>query len=391
MKVLLLGGTGMFGRQTAALLANENLITEIGIASRKLENAQGAIGELGEKAHAVCVDINDLSQLSAIAANYDIMVNAAGPMSEVQVPAIQAAIEAGVHYTDLGALGKYAQAALQMDAQARGRGITAIICSGWIAVNNLMAVHAFRQLDQTERLSAVFLFDYSPGGYFSPDQSLIRTRETGKVETSWDLIDTAGGPILSYEDGHWKRLDPLEKPGEIIHPSGCMVTAYLTDSPSIFTLPSYLPGVKTINCLLGMVPPQLMELFIQKSQRITRGETDWTGAAMDFFETAMADQERWLVSPAGYPGDWWMWAVAEGQKDGRKARYMCWPAMILNWTTIPFVITTLRILRGEISQYGVLPSEACFELGSFLDEASKYLAGEDQGKPLLNDRFDWLE
>jgi len=256
---------------------------------------------------------------------------------------------------------------------------------------DLMAVHASHQLDKTEQLSACFLFDYTPGNYYSPVQSLARARELGRVETSWDLIETAGESILTYRNGSWIRLDPLENPVEVIHPSGSRVTAYLTDSPSIFTLPSCIKGVQSVTCLLGMIPPQLMELSIQKSQRISRGETDWTGAAMDFFETAVADQERWLRSPADYPQGWWMWAVAEGLKEGRKARYLCWPTMILNWTTIPLIITALRILRGEVSQHGVLSTEACFELDSFLVEASEYIGEEHQGKPLLNDHFEWLE
>jgi hypothetical protein len=196
---------------------------------------------------------------------------------------------------------------------------------------------------------------------------------------------------MTYREGTWIRLDPLENPVEVIHPTGSKITGYLTDSPSTFTLPYYLPGVKTVNCLLGMVPPQLMELFIQKSQRIAGGETDWSGAALDFFETAVADKDYWLVAPASYPSGWWMWAVAEGQKGGRKARYLCWPSMVLDWTAVSLVIVALRILRGEISQHGVLPTEACFELGSFLIEASKYIPKEHQLKPLLNERFDWLE
>ncbi|MGE5123175.1 MAG: saccharopine dehydrogenase NADP-binding domain-containing protein [Acidobacteriaceae bacterium] len=93
MKALLLGGTGSFGKSAAALFAGESLITKIGIASRNLENAQQAANELGSKGHAVCVDIQDLTKLSTIASDYDIIVNAAGPTSEVQVPALFAATE----------------------------------------------------------------------------------------------------------------------------------------------------------------------------------------------------------------------------------------------------------------------------------------------------------
>ena len=391
MKVLLLGGTGLFGKRAAALLARENLITEIGIASRNLETAQRAAIEFGYKVHAVCLDIKDLPRLSSIAAGYDIIVNAAGPTSEVQVPALQAAIQAGVHYCDLGVTGKSAEIAIQLDSQAQARGVTAIISTGWIAVVNLMAVHAAHQLDEAEQMSVCMLFDYSPGDYFSPEKSLARARELGRVETSWDAIETAGGPVLTYRAGSWMRLEPLENPIDVLHPSGDKITAYPADLPSILTLPSYLPGVQTAIGLLGMIPPQLMELFIQKSQRIARGETDWTGAAFDFFETAVADKERWLTTPPGYPSGWWMWALAEGHKDGRKACYLCWPSMVLDWTTVPLIIVALRILRGEVSIHGVLPPEACFELGSFLEEAARYVRDEYRGKSLLEERFQWLD
>ncbi|MEE4236756.1 MAG: saccharopine dehydrogenase NADP-binding domain-containing protein [Anderseniella sp.] len=391
MKVLLLGGTGGFGAQAAAYLAGDNLITEVALASRRIEVAQQAAVRIGDKATAVCVDIKDVARLSSVASDYDIIVNAAGPTSDVQLPAIQGAIEAGVHYCDVAAIGKYAERAFQLDSQARAKGVTAVIATGWVAMNNLMAVHASRMLEDTAEISVSWLFDYTPGNYFSPVQSLARTRERGRVETSWDLIETAGEPVMTYRKGSWIRLDPLKNPVEVVHPSGSMITGYLTDSPSTFSLPYYLPGVKTVTCLLGMVPPQLMELFIQKSQRIARGETDWSGAALDFFETAVADKGRWLVAPASYPTGWWMWAVAEGQKEGRKARYLCWPSMILDWTNIPLIIVALRILRGEVSRRGVLPTEACFELSSFLDEVTTYVPEEHLGKPLLNERFDWLE
>jgi saccharopine dehydrogenase-like NADP-dependent oxidoreductase len=391
LKVLLLGGTGLSGRIVAALLAREDLISEIGLASRNLETAQRTANEIGDKAHAVCVDIQDLSRLSSLASDYHIIVNAAGPTSEVQVPSLKAAIEAGIHYVDLGVTGKSAQRALQFDSQMQTRGATAIISSGWLTILNLMAVHATGQLDKTERLSVCMLFDYSPGNYYSPEQCLIRAREKGRVETSWDIIETAGEPVLTYRTGRWVRLDPLEHPFDILHPSGKKITAYLMDSPSILTLPGHLPGVQTVTCLLGMIPPQLMKLFIQKGQRVTIGEIDWEEAAMEYFETAVEDKQRWLSTPPDYPSGWGMWVIASGYKGGRKAHYLCWPSMFLSWTCVPLVIVTLRILRGEVSLHGVLQSEACFELESFIDEAKKYVREDHRGKPLLNERFDWLD
>jgi hypothetical protein len=151
-----------------------------------------------------------------------------------------------------------------------------------------------------------------------------------------------------------------------------------------------MPGVQTVTCLLGMVPPQLMELFIRKGQRVARGEIGWEEAAVDYFETAVADGQRWMTVPPDYASGWWMWVIASGLKDGRKARYICWPSMILSWTSVPLVITALRILRGQVPLHGVCQSEACFELTSFLKEAEKHVRPEHRGEPLFNERFDWL-
>jgi hypothetical protein len=134
-----------------------------------------------------------------------------------------------------------------------------------------------------------------------------------------------------------------------------------------------------------------MELFIRKSQRIAMGEMDWIEATKDYFEAAVAEKDHWLVSPGGYPRGWGMWVVAEGQKDGRKARYICWPAMFLDWTTVPLIIVTHKILKGEVFQHGVLQTEAILELGPFLEEAAKYVGKENRDTPLLNKRFEWLE
>jgi saccharopine dehydrogenase-like NADP-dependent oxidoreductase len=179
-----LGGTGVFGRQVAVHLTREKLITELALASRHIENAQQAASEFGNKARAVSVDIRDTAGFSSIASDYDIIVNVAGPTSEIQVPAVQAAIQTGVHYCDLAAIGKYAAEALKLDSLARARGVTAVIAAGWVAVNNLMAVHASHKLDKVEPISACWLFDYTPGNYYSPVQSLARSRELGRVETS---------------------------------------------------------------------------------------------------------------------------------------------------------------------------------------------------------------
>jgi saccharopine dehydrogenase-like NADP-dependent oxidoreductase len=392
MKVLLLGGTGVAGKGAASLFVRENLITEIGVASRHIEAAQRTAAAIGEKARGVCADIKDPHKLASIASEYDIIVNTAGPTSEVQIAAIQAALEAGVHYCDLGINGRPAEKALGLDAQARAKGVTAIIGTGWCAVTGLMAVHASQQLEKVEELFTCMVFDYSPGGFFSPDTFLARAHEKGYIETSGvDLIEGGQGPVWTYRKGHQIHIEPMEHPIEVDHPSGSRITAYPIDTVESVTLPRYLPGVDNLSTLFSIIPPQLTELFIQQSHRVAKGELDPARALVAFYEAALEDKERWLSSPPDYPTGWWMWAAAAGYKHDRKARYMCWPSFLLDWTNVPLVIVALSILRGEVSLHGVFPPEAYFELKPFLEEAAKYMREEDREKPLLNVRFDWLE
>lgn len=393
MKVLLLGGTGLFGRETAALLARENLVTEIGIASRHFEAAQRVATAIGDKACAVCVDIKDVKRLSAIAEDYHIIINAAGPTSAVQVPAIRAAIEAGAHYCDLGIVGRSAEKALHLDAQAQSRGVTAIIGTGWLAITSMMAVHAKHQLGETFEVAVCLSFDVSsPESYFSPEQSLARARATGHVDPSWeDPLEIARGPVLTFRAGHWMRVEPYENPIDIVHPSGDKIVAYPVDSLDSITLPPSLPGVKTVSSLFSFIPPQLNELYLRQGRRIAAGETDPAGATLAFLEEAVANQEHWLSKPTGHPSGYMMWVVATGRKNGRQARYLCWPEFILDWTNVPLIIVALRLIRGDVSMHGVLPPQSCFTLASFFEEASWYVSEKNRAKPLLNERLEWLE
>ncbi len=391
MKVLLLGATGVSGRTPAVLLAREKQITEIGIASRRLAAAQKAAAEISDKGRAVCVDIHDLPRLASIAAEYDIIVNTAGPTSEVQVPAIQAAIEAGVDYCDLGVNGRPAEKALVLDAKAQAKGVTAIICTGWCAVTGLMAVHAFHQLDKVDDVSTCMQFDYSPGGFFSAEKVLARAKEQNHVDNSGvDLMETAVAPVCTYRNGRPMRIEPIANPIQYEHPLGGTITAYPNDSVESVTLPRYLPGVNNYSSSVILFPPPLNELYIQLGQQIASDESDPAGALVSFYEAILEDKDRWLVNPSGFPGGWWMWAVATGYKNGRKARYFCWPSMYLDWTSTGLIITALRILNGDVAMHGVFPPEACFELGSFFEEAVQFVPEEHRDKALLHERFDWL-
>jgi saccharopine dehydrogenase-like NADP-dependent oxidoreductase len=91
-RVLILGGAGGNGTWAASTLVASDLVSEVGLAGRNLERLDRAVTEVGNKAHAVQVDILDERRLAAVVADYDIILNTAGPEYEVLLPALRGAI-----------------------------------------------------------------------------------------------------------------------------------------------------------------------------------------------------------------------------------------------------------------------------------------------------------
>lgn len=385
-KVLLLGGSGVFGSLTAHSLVTSDIVSGLGIAGRNQNEITRVASEVGDKAHAVQVDILDERHLVSVAADYDVVVNTAGPESEVLFPALHGAIAAGTHYCDIGADGRTVEKQLKLDAMAKERGIIAVVGIGLDpGYDNLLALHASRQFDNVEEVQPRFYVT----GYLS--KAVDALRMTGHVDTSFQqLVDGMSSLVRVYRDGRWIDIDPLENRVDIVLPEGGTVTAYPVGHSETITLPRHLPGVRNVSCVIAFSNPQLGELLVREARRMSLREVTAKDAARSFLETIGTDPDYWLKTPVGLddPG-WIMWVVATGRKGSRWAQYTCWPIR-LGGTVVPLTVATLRILRGEVSARGVLPPEACFEPMSFFEEAARYRRAVSRDEPLIGEFLEWL-
>jgi len=366
-------------------LVASDLVSEVGIAGRNQDALTRVASEVGDKARAVQVDILDERRLASVAADYDVVVNTAGPEWEVLLPALRGAIAAGTHYCDIGADGRTVEKQLELDSMAKERDIVAVVGMGLDpGLDNLLAVHASRQFDRVEEVQPRYVAGYIP-------QAVDELRKTGRVDMSLqETVNAMSGPVRIYRDGRWMDIDPLENQVDITMPEGGTVTAYPVGHSEAITLPRHIPGVRSVSCVLGVSTLQLGELLFREARRISRGELTAKDATRSFLETIGTDPDRWLKTSAGplaAPG-WRMWVVATGWKDGRRARYTCWPIRLGG--TAALTVATLRILRGEVSARGVLPPEACFEPMPFFEEVARYRRDEDRDKPLLGEFLEWL-
>ena len=386
IRVLLLGGSGRFGERAAQCLVSSGVVSEIGLAGRNEDVLRRRVSEIGKKAHSVLVDIRDERRLAAVARDYDVLVNAAGPEWEVLLPALRAAIDAGTHYCDLGADGRTAEKQLELDSLAKGQDVVGIIGVGFDpGIDNLLAMLVYRQFDSVDEM--MFCFHLA-----LPDdllrEAVEELRKSGRVDSSWQLVmSNIRGPVRVYRDGAWKVVDPFDHGVEVKSPQGLTLTAYPCANPELITLPRYLPSVRNLSCVCGVSPPEISQLVHDEAQRISRDEVTAEGATRSFLKTLGSDHEDWLKRNA--PG-WDMWLVTTGLKEGRRARYTCWPVGVA-YTSIPLAVAAFRILRGEVSVRGVVPPEACFEPMSFFEEVARYVPAEDRDKPFYGESMEWLE
>jgi len=410
MKVFMLGGYGGVGILSSELLAKSDLVSEIALAGRNMERAKQAVADIGDKAQAVQVDGADEEQLASLAAGHDIIVNAAS--NEVALPALHAAIRIGAHYCDVGWGRDFIAQMLELAVEARGAGITAIICTGASpCLTNLMGVHAADQLDETEQLQGgrSVVFEFGSYRYLTPQQWLEKPKESLAVlpkfrqVLGWNLEfaqQNESRTARVFQDGRWVDEDPLTSGLQVPLPQGGTVTAYPYGNwdPLFASLPDDLSKAPPVQAYFTPFPPQLHDLYREKALRVAAGDVDPETAVSAFYETVEADPDRWLTVTDDFDEFPLEWVTAVGRKEGRAARYNCWlvPAMWIEGntrlhTSAPLAVAVLKILRGENQERGVMTAEKAFEPVPFFDEVASLLPEPPPDGKLIGESFEWLE
>ncbi|MHB8576699.1 MAG: saccharopine dehydrogenase family protein [Dehalococcoidia bacterium] len=362
MRVLVLGASGGVGRGVTRLLAKSDLVTELVLAGRRLEAAEAVAAEVGEKARAAQVDIHDAARLRSLSAACDIVVHAAGPHYETLLPALRAAIEVGVHFTDFSDGGRSLRQALTLDADAKAAGITAIVGLGWSpGMTNLLAKHAYAQLDAVDELQIVWL----------ANKSLVKWRQSWHGAIMPSLLDSASGAVPTFRDGEWVDIVAPASGVDVVFPGGGTARAYPSGFPEPVTLPRYLPGLRTVSALAAHLPERVSDLYQEQVRRLSAGECTAEQASNAFYAALEAEPEPLPEDPPEFPGPT-AFVRARGHKNGRAVCLTC-TSTLRDGGSGNFALASLQILRGEISQRGVMPPEACLDPLPFLAQVVEML------------------
>jgi len=407
MKVFALGGYGKVGLAAIKLLAKSDLVTEIAVAGRNPERAEKAAKEIGAKAIALHADGTDEEKLTSLAADYDLIMNAA--TDDTVLPAIRAAIRTATQYCDANVVNE--QTLDPATASAAAAGITAIVATGVSpCISNLMGVHVARGLDQVEQLQLgrADIYNFRNGHELTPRQwrhdpeDGLAALPEFRYYIAWILQRLQENGIRAarvYRNGRWVEIDPISNGLETPSLQG----ATATSSPCACGHPlfgSLSPGpsrVPPVEMIFSPFPLQHGDVLRKQALRILGGEIDAETATEAFFRTVESDPHRWLTLPDEVDTMPKMWVRAVGRKEGRAARCTCWLTAPM-WdvggyylTSVSLAVAVRKILRGEVRERGVLIAEKAFEPLPFLDEAASLIPDSLPDGKMIDESFEWLE
>src|SRR2546429_6369971 len=121
LDVLILGGYGAMAQSTVPDLLASPGVDRVGIAGRSEAKAKAfAAAQQDPRAVPVPVDARDSPSLVREMKHWDCVINSS--WYDLNVAIIEAAIEAGIHYCDLGGLYHHTLRQLKLDARAEDAG-----------------------------------------------------------------------------------------------------------------------------------------------------------------------------------------------------------------------------------------------------------------------------
>lgn len=371
MRVIALGGAGAMGRLAVKTLAASEAVSELTIADYNLEGAGVLAGELGEKCTATKLDADNHGEMVDAVRGHDAALGTIGPFYKYEAKMARACIEAGVNYVSICDDYDAAAGLLELDADAREAGITAITGVGWTpGITNVLARKASGLLDEVEDIAVSW-------GCHTMDTE-------GKAVTA-HVLHIFSGMIPSYQGGRTAWV-PAGSGGERVRfpdPVGDVFVRNL-GHPEPVTIPRYI-NAGTVTLKGGMVEEYVNQLCIWLNRlwliHTQRQQDIWTWCgnniivpALDFIPGPGETGSACRVDVTGKVKGKWTHMVygAEAHMD------------LL--TGLPAAVCVQMLLEGKVDATGAMGPEACLQpeefLGRLKEGGIRFFQGPDMTDPL---------
>ncbi|WP_370589059.1 saccharopine dehydrogenase family protein [Pseudonocardia sp. C8] len=360
-----MGGAGWMGSTAARTAAAFPEFAEIVIADRNRGEAERVADHIGPKARAVAFDADRDDPGELLDGCWGVL-STLGPFTRFGTRILAAAIEAGCRYVDINDDWEPTLDALELDARARDRGVTALIGMGASpGVTNLLAVRAGRELDETEEL----MTGWALAGT-SPE-----VPGSGPSAAMLHFVHQCTGTIPVVENGDWRDVSPFQVVS-LDYPGIGEIRTRTIGHPEVVTLPRAFPGLRRCANLMSG-PEWYFERVHEVLARVeARTLTDTEAAVqLDQPQARPADAPPTVRTPT-------LWAWASGVRDGRPttvgAGLTRWPAgKMAGSTGIPAAIGLRLLARGDITATGVVTPETAVPADAFFAEFDPFCTQPD--------------
>jgi saccharopine dehydrogenase (NAD+, L-lysine-forming) len=226
MNIVVLGGAGLMGRYAVRDLVLNPEIDQVVVADLDVDLARQVAAILdSSKIKVQPADANDRASLISILNGAGSLLNAT--VYYFNLPVMEACLEAGVHYVDMGGLFYTTRVQLELHERFQAAGITAVLGMGSApGVPNVQTRYAAQRLDTIETIR---IYD----GIKPPSGDDIFFGYA--VPT---IIDELTMPPMVYRDGEFVACEPLAEPEEYwFEPPIGLLKTHLSLHSEVATLP----------------------------------------------------------------------------------------------------------------------------------------------------------
>lgn len=374
-RVVVLGGAGAMGQVIVRDLAESSDFDEVVIADFDKARAEALASRLGNgKLRSAFADINDAATLSAVLKDTDVIINSTPYYFNVRV--MEAALESGCHYMDLGGLFHVTREQQKLDQQFKDRNLVAILGMGAApGMTNVMAAAAAKQLDKVESIDIVI----GCVDFVKVDHPLATPYALDTI------LDEYTKQPMVFENGKFLAKPPMsgEVKVDFAQPVGAC-SAILTLHSEVATLPETYAsqGVKNVTFRLGLPADfhdklkLLVDIGLGGSEKISVEGTQVTPRKV------LAKLLEQFTVPQTDPDDCEVVRVDVKGTVGNQSKLIRMETTVLadkRWkvscgaldTGVPPAIAAQMILSGDVASRGVLAPEVCIDHNKFFAELAK--------------------
>ncbi len=375
-KVVILGGAGAMGQIIVRDLMETSSFDEIVIADFDEAKAEQLKDSLkNKKLSTAKADIRDRKKMVPVLKDAFAVINSTPYYYNVEV--MEAALEAGCHYLDLGGLFHVSKKQLELNERFKQKNLLAILGMGAApGTTNIMAAVGAKELDVVDSIDVIVgCTDLAPSTHpLTPPYALDT------------ILDEYTKEPMVFEDGEYRAKPPMSG-GVVVEfpqPVGRCEAIYTLHSEVLTLATSFKDkGVKRVTFRLGLPSDFHEKLSFLAQLGLCSAEPLETEVGSIAPRSILAKLIAKFPQPQGQdPDDAEVIRVdVAGSKKGKRVLCRMETTVLadLRWkvscgaldTGVPPSIVAQMLLAGDIKSSGVQPPELCVEPTKFFDELAK--------------------